>query len=195
MSRLDLDRVLIDVGGVGYELTASAVTRAALPSDGERASLEVYTHVREDAIQLFGFAIRDEKAMFLRLLQVSGIGPKVAMAILSGLDVRELAKAIATADVNRLTAIPHVGKKTAERIVVELKEKIGNVVGLPLPIATPAYVPPSGPHEEAVAALLTLGYKRAEADQALSAIPPDLADTAEIVKRALKGLSGRVVRG
>lgn len=192
---LDADRVLVDVGGVGYEVFVSAGSFAALPGEGMAATLEIHTHVREDAIQLFGFSTRDEKAMFLRLLTVSGIGPKVALSVLSGMGTRELAGAIARGDVKRLTQIPHVGKKIAERIVVELKDKVGNVVALPA--GGPAPIPAmklSGPRDEALSALLNLGYRRAEAESVLAGVPPDVADVGEIVRRALRDLSSRLAR-
>jgi len=195
---LDADRVLLDVGGVGYELFVSRSTLAALPGEGSTASIEVHTHVREDAIQLFGFATPGEKAMFLRLNQVSGIGPKVALGILSALDVPGLASAIARGDVKRLTALPHVGKKTAERMVVELKDKIGTLgegIVVPLHAGQGALAPlPVGPFEDAMGALIALGYKHAEAEDSLSELPRDLTDSGDIVKRALKRLSGRAAR-
>ena len=188
------DRVLVDVHGVGYEVHVSRTSFAALPGDGESVSLDVHTNVREDAIQLFGFASREEKSMFLRLVQVSGIGPKVALGVLSGLAPHELASAIARGDIKRLTSIPHVGKKLAERIVVELKDKIGNVVELPTAVKAEAAVRLAGPQEEAISALLNLGYKRPEAEAALADLPKDLTDTSEIIRRALKGLAGRLAR-
>ena len=195
---VDADRVVVDVGGVGYEVNVSKTTYASLPGEGASVALEIHTNVREDAIQLFGFATRSEKAMFLRLNQVSGIGPKVALSILSGLDVPSLAAAIARGDVKRLTAIPHVGKKTAERIVVELKDKIGTIgegVVVPLHGGAAAAAPlPRGPFEDALGALIALGYKHVEAEDALAALPRELEDTGDIVKRALKRLAGRAVR-
>jgi len=196
---VDSERVLVDVNGVGYDVAVSRTTFAALPAEGSTATLEIHTNVREDAIQLFGFATRDEKAMFLRLNQVSGIGPKVALSILSGLDVPSLAAAIARGDVKRLTAIPHVGKKTAERIVVELKDKIGTLgegVVVPLHAGASLAPPPlpAGPFDDALGALIALGYKHAEAEDALSGVPRELTHSGEIVKLALKRLSGRAAR-
>ncbi len=196
---LDADRVIVDVGGVGYEVHVSKTTFGQLPAEGSTASLEIHTNVREDALQLFGFATRDEKAMFLRLNQVSGIGPKLALAILSGLDVPALANAIARGDVKRLTAISHVGKKTAERIVVELKDKIGTLgEGIVVPLhaggSLAAPLAAAGPFDDAMGALISLGYKHVEAEDALSALPRDLTDTGDIVKRALKRLAGRAAR-
>ena len=195
---IDTDRLLVDVGGVGYEVFVSGSSFSALPGEGATGTLEIHTHVREDQLTLFGFATREEKAMFLRLLTVSGIGPKVALAILSGMGTRELAGAIARGDVKRLTQISHVGKKIAERIVVELKDKIGNVVDLPLSQGTLAVPPPartlSGPQDEALSALMNLGYKRGEAEVALADTPAGVTDVGEIVRRALKGLAARLAR-
>ena len=197
ISALESDRLRVEVGGVGYEVFVSASSFAALPGDGAQGTLEIHTHVREDQLTLFGFATREEKAMFLRLLTVSGIGPKVALGVLSGMSTRELAGTIARGDVKRLTQIPHVGKKIAERIVVELKDKVGNVVDLkvaggvtPVPVA----VKLGGPAEEALSALMNLGYKRGEAEAALAEIPAGMTDVGDIVRRALKGLSARLAK-
>lgn len=194
---IDSDRLLVDVGGVGYEVFVSGSSFSALPGEGATGTLEIHTHVREDQLTLFGFATREEKAMFLRLLTVSGIGPKVALGILSGMSTRDLAGAIARGDVKRLTQISHVGKKIAERLVVELKDKIGNVVDLPLSqgsIPVPAPVRLSGPQDEALSALMNLGYKRGEAEAALADTPAGVTDVGEIVRRALKGLAARLAR-
>lgn len=197
---LDSDRVLVDVSGVGYEVFVPSSSFVALPGEGATATLEIHTHVREDALTLFGFATREEKSMFLKLLTVSGIGPKVALAVLSGVGTRELAGTIARGDVRRLTQIPHVGKKIAERIVLELKDKVGNVVELdavrgagksaPVPVATKL----SGPQDEALSALLNLGYKRAEAEAALAEVPAGLTEVTDLVRAALKALATRLAR-
>lgn len=193
---IDGDRLLVDVAGVGYEVFVSSSSFAALPGEGATGTLEIHTHVREDQLTLFGFATREEKAMFLRLLTVSGIGPKVALGILSGMGTRDLAGAISRGDVKRLTQISHVGKKIAERIVVELKDKIGNVVDLPaaLTVGAPAPVRLSGPQDEALSALMNLGYKRGEAEAALADTPAGVTEVGEIVRRALKGLASRLAR-
>lgn len=198
ISALDPDRLLVEVGGVGYEVFVSASSFATLPGDGTSGTLEIHTHVREDQLTLFGFATREEKAMFLRLLTVSGIGPKVALGVLSGMNTRELAGTIARGDVKRLTQIPHVGKKIAERIVVELKDKVGNVVALEIAgggaSTVPVAVKLSGPADEALSALMNLGYKRGEAEAALGEIPAGMTDVGDIVRRALKGLSARLAK-
>ena len=163
------DRALVDASGVGYELHVPLGTFAALPAVGERASLHVHTHVREDAILLFGFATPEERELFERLLTVAGIGPRLALAVLSGLPVAELVAAIAAQDVRRLSSIPGVGRKLAERLGVELKDKVGGIV--------PGAARPSGAGgpgaidlaEDAVGALLNLGYRRPQAEAAVKA--------------------------
>ena len=118
------DHVVLDVGGVGYLVHLSAVTLASLPPQGGEAALRTFTNVRQDAIELYGFATEEEEAVFRALIDVKGVGPRAAQNILSGIDARELAQAVAGGDVARLTKVPGIGKKTAERLVVELKEKL-----------------------------------------------------------------------
>ena len=118
------DHVVLDVGGVGYLVHLSAVTLSSLPPQGGERALRTFTNVRQDAIELFGFATEDEEAVFRALIDVKGVGPRAAQNILSGIDARELAQAVAGGDVARLTKVPGIGKKTAERLVVELKEKL-----------------------------------------------------------------------
>ena len=118
------DHAILDVNGVGYRVQLSAASLAALPAPGEKAALRTHTHVREDALQLFGFATEEEEAVFHELIGVKNVGPRAAQNILSGIEPRELARAVAEGDVGRLTKVPGVGKKTAERLVVELKEKL-----------------------------------------------------------------------
>jgi holliday junction DNA helicase RuvA len=161
-------RVIVDVGGVGYDVSVPLLAFAAMGEAGSELTLRVHTHVREDAIQLFGFPTARELGVFERLIGVSGIGPRLALAVLSGIAVEELTDAIVQADVARLTSIPGVGKKTAERIVLELKDKIG-------PAAHEAPGRAAGPRDDLVSALLNLGYHRPAAekaaDQALRSAP------------------------
>ena len=118
------DHAIVDVGGVGYLVHLSAASLAALPPPGGAVALRTYTHVRQDALELYGFATEDEESVFRALIDVKGVGPRAAQNILSGIEARELARAIAEGDVARLTKVPGIGKKTAERLVVELKEKL-----------------------------------------------------------------------
>ena len=123
------EKVTILVNGVGYEVFLSSTSHEKLPQLGEDVFLHIYTHVREDTLILFGFADSDEKAMFLLLINVSGVGPKLALSILSGIRPVDLARAVATKDVTRLTGLSGVGKKTAERLCLDLKEKVGLIAG------------------------------------------------------------------
>jgi len=159
--------VVLDVGGVGYLLhpTQRALRKA---QRGKEVSLETYLHVREDALQLYGFADAAERELFVQLLSVSGVGPKVALAIVSGSTPEELHRAIALEDTARFQAIPGIGKKTAQRVVLELKEKLAG--GAVAPVAGGS----GGGHLVARDALVELGYSLVEADQALAEIDPEL---------------------
>lgn len=161
--------LVLDVGGVGYLLAAtpSALRKAEGPGE---VSLDTYLHVRDDALQLYGFSEPAERELFMHLLTVGGIGPKVALAVVSGSTPAELRRAIAVGDAARFQAIPGIGKKTSERIVLELKEKLGDedIVAL-----TPTEAG-GGQHLSARNALVGLGYSLAEAEEALAGIDPDL---------------------
>ena len=161
-------RIVLDVGGVGYALavTPTALRKAEI---GKEATLETYLHVREDALQLFGFAEPAERELFEHLLAVSGIGPKVALAIVSGSPVADLRRAIALDDTARFEAIPGIGKKTAQRVVLELKEKMGSIASAIEPSNS------DGGHLVARDALVELGYTLVEAERALASVDPDLS--------------------
>lgn len=181
------DRALLDVGGVGYEVSIPLGTYTALPKAGERATLHVHTHVREDALLLFGFATREERSLFERLLSVSGIGPRVALTVLSGLPLTELVAAIVAQDARRLATIPGIGRKLAERLGLELKEKLADLApGAP---ATGA-VERSSVSEDAVAALQNLGYRPAQAEAAVTAAAreADAGDLSALLQAALRSL-------
>lgn len=162
---------VVDVGGVGYEVTVPLGTLGKLPADGERVTLTVHTHVREDSLTLYGFATPDDREAFRALLSVSQIGPKLAMAILSVLDASALARAVALSDRDAFKGIAGVGKKTVERVLLDLKDKVlasPSSVGM---LASPAPKPvraPSDPLSVVAGALVTMGYKPSEADRALS---------------------------
>jgi Holliday junction DNA helicase RuvA len=170
--------LVLDVGGVGY-LVAATPTAVRKADGAEEVSLHTYLHVREDALQLYGFAELAERELFIQLLSVNGIGPKVALAVVSGSAAAELRRAIALEDAARFQAIPGIGKKTAERIVLELKEKLG--------AGAPEAAAPSGgaPHLVARDALVELGWSVVEAEQALAKTDPDLSPE-ERVRQALK---------
>jgi len=183
------DRVLLDVQGVGYELAVPLGTYTAMPPAGERATLHVYTHVREDALLLFGFATRQEKAVFEKLISVSGIGPKVALTVLSGMPLPELVAAIASQNAKRLATISGVGKKLAERLGLELKDRIADIGFLGAPAAVP--VPSTSAAEDAIGALRNLGYKQAQSEAAVAAaareVSPD--DLNALLSMALRSLA------
>lgn len=181
------DRALLDVGGVGYELAIPLGTFTVLPPAGERAVLQVHTHVREDAIQLFGFATAQEKYVFEKLLSVSGIGPKVALTVLSGLPLPELVAAIATQNARRLSAIPGIGKKLAERLGLELKEKMAALGA----VSARSERPKTSAADDAVGALMNLGYKAAQAEAAVAAAAREVEgdDLNALLAAALKSLA------
>jgi Holliday junction DNA helicase RuvA len=162
------NQVILEVGGVGYDIQIPISTFTALPEQGATAALRIHTHVREDALLLFGFSTAEEKTVFERLISVSGIGPKLAITVLSGLPTAELVTAIRTNDLARLVRIPGVGKKTAERIVLELKDKLTAVdaTGKPAPSEEtgPAY---SMLERDVLSALQNLGCSRPTAEEAL----------------------------
>jgi Holliday junction DNA helicase RuvA len=167
---------VLDVNGVGYELFVPLGTLGRLP-DGEETTLHVHTHVREDAILLYGFADATERAAFRTMLGVSGVGPKLALAVLSSLDVHTLARAIAAGDATPLKGISGVGKKTAERLLLELRDKLPAIVirasgGIPIPGAKAALVPApaAGPLAVVQSALVTMGFKPQEASSAIARI-------------------------
>jgi Holliday junction DNA helicase RuvA len=180
-------RVLVDVGGVGYELDVPMSTFYNLPALGERVTLLTHFVVREDAQALFGFLTAPERDVFRRLLRISGVGPRIALAVLSGLSVAELAQAVTAQDGARLVKLPGVGKKTAERLLLELKGKLGPELGVSGGAAAPGAAPgESG--DDIVQALLALGYAEREAQAALKALPPGIG-VSDGIRQALKALS------
>ncbi len=179
------DHAILDVNGVGYRVQLSAVSLAALPPPGEKASLRTYTHVRDDALQLFGFSSEEEEAVFQELIAVKNVGPRAAQNILSGIEARELARAVAEGDVARLTKVPGVGKKTAERLVLELKEKLVALARA----AAPRGARDGGSRlEQLEQALVGLGFKSAQAEAAAQALRDDGAAKSldELLRDALK---------
>ena len=180
------EQLIVDVGGVGYQVLVSLQTFYHLPGTGEPVSLLIHTHTREDALLLYGFLEEKEKAYFLLLRSVSGIGPRLALNILSGIPVDELEAALHARDVTRLVATPGVGKKTAERLVVELQEKVGAVQEADgVPQAEPGML-----SAEAVSALVNLGYRQAQAEKTVREIVRD-GETAiaDVIRESLRRLS------
>ena len=180
------NRVIVDVQGVGYEVQVPLSTFYPMPEAGAEVSLRIHTHVREDALALFGFATELELQIFERLIAVSGIGPKLALAVLSGIEVAELLRAVQAGDVARLTAIPGIGKKTAERISLELKDR------LPVAMAVPGGVTMADGdlRRDVLSALLNLGYHRPLVEKALDAAfgAPGDRTFERVLKRALHEL-------
>lgn len=187
--------VIIDVGGVGYDVTIPVSTFYELGEPGADVSLRIHTHVREDALQLFGFWTVREKELFLKLTSVSGVGPKLAITMLSGMPAAELINAITTDDHARLTSIPGVGRKTAERVVVELRDKLA-VISLEAREAERAASRelPTGEaavRDDTISALMALGYPKAIAERAVSFALREEGDRniEAVLKRALRRLS------
>jgi Holliday junction DNA helicase RuvA len=179
--------IIIDVNGVGYRVQIPFSTYYDLPDEGGMVTLNIYTHVKEDAISLFGFRTPAEKNFFQLLISVSGIGPKMGKDILSNIQVEDLGQAIVRGDLARLSAIPGIGRKTAERLVLELKEKV-----LKLDLSLPTVegsIPPLSPglKDDVASALVNLGYKEAVVNKVLAEIkiPPD-ASMETVLKQALK---------
>ncbi len=189
-----LDGVLVDVGGVGYQVSVSLNTLTALPAVGHKADLFTHLHVREDAMQLFGFATKDERRAFELCIAVSGIGPKLAIGLLSGLDAAGLFAAVAGEDVARLRKVPGIGPKTAERLILELRDKVPRPEGSGKAAATrtttahkPAH---GGVFADVAGALVNLGYRPADAERATDQAilqKPD-AQIEEILRAALRAL-------
>jgi holliday junction DNA helicase RuvA len=184
------NRVIVDVNGVGYDIHVPLSTFYEMAEPGEEIALRIHTHVREDALLLYGFATVLELRIFERLIGISGIGPKLALAVLSGIEPNELVSAIRTANVARLTGIPGIGKKTAERIGLELKDKIA--VLLPAETAaTPSAAAGDTMRDDVLSALMNLGYHRPLAERAVdAALRKSAGSTFETtLKTALRELS------
>jgi len=181
---------VVEVGGVGYRVAIPLSTFYRLGETGCEVTLLTHTHVREDALALFGFLTAAEQALFERLILVSGVGPRLALSILSGIEAPELVAALQSGDVVRLTRIPGVGKKTAERLVVELKDK---VKGLLAQEELPAAASPASAQEDLVSALVHLGYSRSEAERGVERALREGGEGRfeDLLRRSLHVLSGR----
>jgi Holliday junction DNA helicase RuvA len=174
-------QLLVDVNGVGYEVDVPMSTFYNLPGLGERVVLLTHFVVREDAQVLFGFLTHDERATFRQLVRISGVGPRTALAILSGLSVAELAQAVSLQETGRLVKVPGIGKKTAERLLLELKGKLGDALVAPATIASDAQA-------DILQALVALGYSDREAAATLKSLPKDVG-VSDGIKLALKALA------
>ncbi|KIA79976.1 MULTISPECIES: Holliday junction branch migration protein RuvA [Chromobacterium] len=179
-------QVVVDVGGVGYEVDVPMTTFYQLPALGQNTTLFTHLVVREDAHLLFGFASKEERQTFRQLIKVSGIGAKIALAILSGMTADELAIAVASEDIKRLSSVPGIGKKTAERLVLELRGKLATGGNLTVPGGLPFAATPDE-KSDIVNALLALGYNDKEASAATKSLPADVT-VSEGVRLALKSL-------
>ncbi len=187
------DYIIIDVNGVGYGIHIPLSTYCALPGSGEAATLQIHTHIREDAFKLFGFLTTQEQFLFEKLISISKIGPKLALGILSGIPAGELEAAVVQSDIRRLSSIPGVGKKTAERLVIELKDKIK------LPISTISQTilenkgsSDPGVFNDALSALVNLGFSGDRAEKAIAKVyhgkPNEEWDIEQLIKESLKVL-------
>ena len=185
------NQVIVDVNGVGYEVNVPLSTFYEIGEIGSPVQLRIYTHVREDTIALFGFKSANEKLMFEQVTSISGIGPKLGITILSGMPVDELVAAIRQSNLARLTSIPGIGKKTAERLVVELRDKLAKVVTVPADEQTASHGV-SQPQEDVISALVNLGYPKASAEKAVqTVVSTSKTEPAfeELLRTALRQLS------
>ncbi len=180
--------LLLDVQGVGYELEASMSTFYQLPEVGENVILHTHLVVREDAQLLYGFYASAERLMFRHLIRTSGVGPKLALTILSGMSADDFTRCIVNADAKALTRLPGVGKKTAERLVVELKDRLEKQAGITPPGTSVAVSSADSPVNDAVSALISLGYKAPQAGKIVQELDVTGLTTEEIIRRALKGM-------
>jgi Holliday junction DNA helicase RuvA len=189
--------VIVDVGGVGYEVTIPLSTFYELEDTGAPVQLRIYTHVREDTLQLFGFKTIRERELFLKIISVSGIGPKLGITLLSGMSADELIASIRSNDLARLTLIPGIGRKTAERLVIELREKVVSLTStqleeeLSMKAAASGEITQDSIRSDALSALLNLGYQRSSAEKAIDSAIGEGGDlTVEtVLRRVLRKLA------
>jgi len=179
-------QLVVDVGGVGYEIEAPMSTFYGLPATGAEVQLHTHLVVREDAHVLYGFGTERERSLFRELIKVSGVGPRIALAILSGVTVDEFHRCVEGQDVASLVRVPGIGRKTAERLVIEMRDRLKALAG-------PAFVPGAGPsggpggaQAEAYAALVSLGYKPPEVTRLLQKVDPSVTATEELIRHALR---------
>jgi Holliday junction DNA helicase RuvA len=176
--------LIVEVGGVGYELEAPMSTFYRLPEVGSEVELHTHLVVREDAHLLYGFSTENERRLFRDLLRVTGIGPKIGLALLSGMDVDTFLFCVEAQDVDALTRIPGIGRKTAERLLIEMRDRI-RALGQ-MPSSAPRLDQPAGAQAEAFAALVALGYRPAEVTRLLKSVNNEGAGTEELIRRALQ---------
>lgn len=188
--------VILDVNGVGYELEVPMTTLFQLPAVGEPLVLHVHLVVREDAQLLYGFYAKRDRALFRELIRLNGVGPKLALALMSGMSVDELIQCVNAEDTGRLMKVPGVGKKTAERLLVELKDRFKNWESTPLagqvamePTGSSAVTSAQSAEQDAVSALVSLGFKPAQASRAVSGVAEVGLSSEDLIRRALKGMA------
>jgi Holliday junction DNA helicase RuvA len=184
--------LLLDVNGVGYEVEAPMSTFYGLPNTGSEVSLHTHLVVREDAHVLFGFGTERERSLFRELIKVSGVGPRIALGILSGASVDEFHRCVEAQDAAALTRIPGIGRKTAERLIVEMRDRLkGLASGTPFEVrgAPGAGAPAPSPQAEAFSALVALGYKPPEVTRLLQKVDPSVTTTEELIRHALRAAS------
>jgi holliday junction DNA helicase RuvA len=179
-------QLMVDVGGVGYELEAPMSTFFHLPAVGEEVSLLTHLVVREDAHVLYAFATDGERRLFRNLIKVSGVGPKIALALLSGISVEAFSRCVVNEDITALTKVPGIGRKTAERLVIEMRDRLGDP-GVPAVAGVMPVAIGANPESEAYGALIALGYRPAEATRLLKTAGPGTHSTEELIRRALQG--------
>ena len=178
----------VDVGGIGYELEAPMSTFFHLPGVGEEVALLTHLVVREDAHILYAFGTEAERRLFRSLIKVSGVGPKIALALLSGISVEAFSRCVMNEDITALTKVPGIGRKTAERLVVEMRDRLKDPE-IPTSIGAVPVAVGASPETEAYGALIALGYRPAEATRLLKAVGPGTHSTEELIRRALQGAS------
>jgi Holliday junction DNA helicase RuvA len=178
--------LLVDVGGVGYEVEAPMSTFYGLPGVGAEVSLHTHLVVREDAHILFGFGTERERSLFRELIKVSGVGPRIALGILSGATVDEFHRCVDTQDVASLTRIPGIGRKTAERLIIEMRDRLKALGGSAFATSPGGTQAASSPQAEAFSALVSLGYKPAEVTRLVQGLDPSVTTTEEMIRHALR---------
>lgn len=181
-------QLMVDVGGIGYELEAPMSTFFHLPGVGEEVALLTHLVVREDAHVLYAFATESERRLFRSLIKVSGVGPKIALALLSGISVEAFSRCVMNEDITALTKVPGIGRKTAERLIVEMRDRLKDPE-VPTSVGSVPVAVGASPETEAYGALIALGYRPAEATRLLKAVGPGTHSTEELIRRALQGAS------
>lgn len=185
LTQKSVEHLIVSVGGVGYEVHVPLSTFYSIPEEGQDVELLIYTHVKEDVLKLFGFLTPPEKDIFKKLIGVSGVGPKLALNILSGIESRDLATAIKNSDIARMNSIPGVGKKTAERLILELKDKI-KLEGLSSEEESTISAPSGGVFDDALSALINLGYKKSDVEKTIDGIARNEESSEWSVEKLLK---------